>query len=520
VAIAIEYARQILSALRVSHRGGLIHRDIKPHNVLVDGEGRLKVTDFGIARAGPSQMTEAGSIVGTAAYLSPEQAQGAPVSESSDLYSVGIVLYELLTGEVPFSGESPVEIAMKHLSKVPPPPSRLRPEIPHDLDLVVMRALAKDPEERYQSADEMDADLARVARGMHVSPETEETATAIIARPIATPTIAAPPRPPGRRYEPDVYYDYEEPSRRRSIWPWLLALVLLIAAGIAGVYAYQQIQDELNASRPVTVGTYTEKREADAVREILAAGLEPDVRRQPHPSAPETFVFRQEPGPGERIEKGNAVTIFVSSGKPMTTVPDVRGRSRDDAAAMLARAGLEPNVREIASEKEINTVIAQDPAPGERVARGSRVRINVSKGPAQVPVPPVVGKPFEQASSELQGRGFAVARRDVDSNQPAGTVIAQDPAANTFANKGSTVRLSVSKGPKTQPVPAVEGLGQDDAIAALEDAGFQVEVTEQEVDDPNLENLVLSQDPPAGTQAKPGSTVTLVVGIPPPQDGG
>jgi serine/threonine protein kinase/beta-lactam-binding protein with PASTA domain len=513
VATAIEYVRQILSALRVSHRTGVIHRDIKPHNVLVDGEGRLKVTDFGIARAGPSQMTEAGSIVGTAQYLSPEQAQGAPVSESSDLYSVGIVLYELLTGEVPFSGESPVEIAMKHLSKAPTPPSQLRPELPHDLDLVVMRALAKDPEERYQTADEMDADLARVARGLHVSPETEETATAIIARPITSPTVVTP-RPPTPRYDPDVYY--EEPAhRRRSIWPWLLAVVLLIAAAIAGVYAYQQIQDELNASRPVTVGDYRDQREADAVREILAVGLEPDVRRQPHPSTPETFVFRQDPGAGERIERGNAVTIFVSSGKPMTTVPDVRGRSRDEAAAMLARAGLEPNVREIPSEKEINTVIGQDPAPGERVVRGSRVRINVSKGPAQVPVPPVVGKPFEQASSELQGRNFAVARRDVDSNEPAGTVLTQDPAANTLADKGSTVTLTVSKGPKTVGVPNVEGQEREAAIAALEDANLEVNVIEQEVDDENLENLVLSQDPPAGTQAKPGSKVTIVVGIPP-----
>jgi len=515
VPIAIEYVRQILAALRVSHRTGVIHRDIKPHNVLVDGEGRLKVTDFGIARAGPSQMTEAGSIVGTAQYLSPEQAQGAPVSESSDLYSVGIVLYELLTGEVPFNGETPVEIAMKHLSKVPAPPSRLRPEIPHDLDLVVMRALAKDPEDRYQSADEMDADLARVARGLHVSPETEETATAIIARPIAAPTVGAPPRPPGPRYEPDVYY--EEPARRRrSVWPWLLALVLLVAAGIAGVYAYQQIQDELNASRPVTVGDYERMREADAVREIERAGLEADVRRRPHQTIEETFVFDQDPSAGQRIEKGNSVTIFVSSGKPMTTVPDVRGKSRDEAAAMLARAGLEPNVREIPSEKEINTVIAQDPAPGERVARGSKVRINVSKGPAQVAVPPVVGEPFEQASSELQGLNFAVARRDVDSNEPKGTVIAQDPPANTLAPKGSTVTLTVSKGPKTKAVPAVEGLARDEAIAALEDAGFQVEVVEQEVADENLENLVLSQEPGPGAQAKPGSKVTIVVGVAPP----
>src|SRR5256714_5961072 len=212
IPVAVDYARQILAALRVAHRQGLVHRDIKPHNVLVDGEGRVKVTDFGIARAGPSQMTEEGSIIGTAQYLSPEQAQGAPVTPASDLYSVGIVLYELLTGSVPFTGETPAELAMKHLPKVPEPPSHLRPESPRDLDFVVMRALAKSPEERYQSADEMDADLARVARGVSVSPETEEAATAIIARPIATPTLLAPPasRPPARPAAAP-FYEYDEP---------------------------------------------------------------------------------------------------------------------------------------------------------------------------------------------------------------------------------------------------------------------------------------------------------------------
>src|ERR687884_1086775 len=224
VPVAIDYARQVLAALRVAHRQGLVHRDIKPHNMLVDGEGRLKVTDFGIARSGPSQMTEEGSIIGTAQYLSPEQAQGAPVTPSSDLYSVGIVLYELLTGTVPFAGETPVELAMKHLSKTPDPPSRIRPEVPRDLDFVVMRALGKNPSERYQSADEMDADLARVARGVSVSPETEEAATAIIARPITAATIVKPPVGP----PPPVYYDYDEPvERRRPVWPWLLALGLL-----------------------------------------------------------------------------------------------------------------------------------------------------------------------------------------------------------------------------------------------------------------------------------------------------
>src|SRR6266702_4677033 len=165
VHVAIDYARQLLAALRFAHRHGIVHRDIKPHNVLVDAEGRLKVTDFGIARAGASQMTEAGSIIGTAQYLSPEQARGAPVDQTSDLYSVGVVLYEMLTGKVPFTGDAPVEIAMKHLNAVPEPPSTKRPEIPPDLDMIVIRALAKDPDERYQTAEEMDADLARIERG-------------------------------------------------------------------------------------------------------------------------------------------------------------------------------------------------------------------------------------------------------------------------------------------------------------------------------------------------------------------
>src|SRR4051794_6182514 len=181
IPIAIDYARQILGALSFAHRNGIIHRDIKPHNIVVGSDGRLKVTDFGIARSGASQMTEAGSIVGTAQYLSPEQARGAPVDPRSDIYSLGIVLYEMLTGHVPFTGDTAVEIAMKPLSEVPDPPSKLRSDVPHDLDAVVMRALAKDPEQRYGSAEEMDADLARVARGVAVSRETEEAMTQVIA---------------------------------------------------------------------------------------------------------------------------------------------------------------------------------------------------------------------------------------------------------------------------------------------------------------------------------------------------
>src|ERR671923_745248 len=185
IAHAIAHARQILDALRFAHRHGIIHRDIKPHNVLI-GDARLKVTDFGIARHGPSQMTEAGSIMGTAQYLSPEQARGAPVTAASDLYSVGIVLYEMLTGKVPFSGDTAIEIAMKHLNDIPKPPSRIRPEIPPELDQIVLRALAKEQEDRYQSADEFIEDLQRVEAGLPLARETSEAATALLAAPGAT----------------------------------------------------------------------------------------------------------------------------------------------------------------------------------------------------------------------------------------------------------------------------------------------------------------------------------------------
>src|SRR3954471_13127506 len=275
---AIEYTRQILSAVGFAHRHGIVHRDIKPHNVLVGPEGRLKVTDFGIARSGASQMTEVGSIIGTAQYLSPEQARGAPVDQTSDLYSVGVVLYELLTGQVPFTGDTPLEIAMKHLSEIPRPPSELRPEVPHDLDMVVVRALAKDPSERYQSAEEMDADLERINRGVAISPVTEEAATAIISRPppaAVTEITSRTPRPPVPYAPPSAYYDYDEPPRR-ALWPWLVALLFVTAALVGGYFLYSQIQDQLSGTKTVAVGNYRGLREIAAVKRIRELGLRPN----------------------------------------------------------------------------------------------------------------------------------------------------------------------------------------------------------------------------------------------------
>src|SRR6266545_4238288 len=527
IPIAIDYARQILAALRFAHRNGVIHRDIKPHNILVDTEGRVKVTDFGIARAeqaGAQQMTEAGSIIGTAQYLSPEQARGTQVDKTSDLYSLGIVLYELLTGTVPFNGETPVEIAMKHLSAAPEPPSAKRDEVPHALDMVVLRALAKDPRDRYQSAEEMDADLERVARGLSVAPETEEAATTLLRgvdlaaaapttirrAPTAVTTVRPPVGPP-----PAAYYDYEEPPRRRAFWPWLLALLLVVAAAIAAVYVYSQIQDELNANKPIGVPLLVQLREEQAVQNIRDAGLSVDpahIHRQPNAKYPVGIVYDQNPDAGERIDKGNFVSIWVSTGVPKTEVPNVKGLSRDEAVSRLAGQNLDADVHEVPSGQEPDIVLAQDPKPGERVNEGTKVRINVSSAPRPVTVPNVVGQAYDSAASALQGQGFAVAKKLVDSEQPAGVVVDTDPKPNSSVAPGSSITLLVSKGPKEQQVPSVENLDVDSAKSVLQDAKFKSTVVYQDTTDGSLDGVVISQDPAPGTKAPPGTVVTLTVG--------
>jgi serine/threonine-protein kinase len=521
--IAVDYTRQILSALRFAHRNGIVHRDIKPHNVIVDGEGRVKVMDFGIARAGTaSQMTEAGSIIGTAQYLSPEQARGAPVDQTSDLYSTGIVLYELLTGTVPFTGETPVEIAMKHLSQVPAPPSSHRPEVPRDLDYVVLRALAKDPADRYHSAEDMDSDLERIGRGIGVSAETAEAATSVLSRTEVGEalTTVGPPATTGTTYTPGRYYEYDEPPRRNSLLPWLLALLLLAGVVVGGFFAWQAIQNQLEATEPVAVPDVEGMTEKLAVQSIEDAGLQDNVVREAHEDVQAGLVFEQEPQPGDRIEKGNFVTIRVSTGKPKTTVPDVVGRSRDDAVAALVDADLKANVVGVNSNEPVDQVLAQGMKAGTEVVVGTTVRINVSKGPKPISVPNVVGSPFESAQSQLQGLNFAVAREDVESAEPAGVVVDQDPAAGTQQAKGSVITLQVSSGPATSQVPDVTSQTEAQARAQLQRAGFQVQVVEEIVADQSLDGKVLSQDPEGGTDAEEGTTVVIVVGrfeaAPPP----
>jgi serine/threonine-protein kinase len=524
LAVAIDYARQILAALGFAHRHGIVHRDIKPHNVVVAPDGRLKVTDFGIARSGTSQMTETGSIIGTAQYLSPEQAKGAPVTPASDIYSVGIVLYEMLTGSVPFTGDTPLEIAMKHLSTTPLPPSEIRHDVPHELDSIVLRALAKNPEDRYQSADEMDVDLARASHGQAVAPETEEAATQVLrgagAATLASAStaitrrvsVAPPPSAPTPPYSrPTGFYEYDEPMRR-SFWPWLLAALLVAAAIVAGWYVYTKIQDQLNQTKPVAVPLVAGSVERLAIDKLEAAGLGYKVVRQPSESVEEGRVIDQDPGAGERRDKGWVVKIFVSTGKPKVPVPNVVGKQATDAVAALTEKGLKANVHYVHSAEDSGRVTGQFPKAGSRLLKGERVRINVSQGLKPVGVPPVVGSPFESAAGALQGAGFAVARRDVESNDPKGVVVQMDPPANSLVAPGSTITLFVSKGPREAAVPDVTSFSRADAIATLRNSGFKVVVDVSETEDPSQDGVVLTQTPGPGESAKPGTTVTISVG--------
>jgi beta-lactam-binding protein with PASTA domain/predicted Ser/Thr protein kinase len=510
---AIEATRQVLGALRFAHRKGVVHRDIKPHNVMADADGRLKVTDFGIARAGVSQMTEAGSIIGTAQYLSPEQARGAAVDQRSDLYSIGIVLYEMLTGQVPFTGESPVEIAMKHLSDTPRPPSMLRPEIPPDLDMVVLRSLAKRPEDRFQTAEEMDEELQRVAAGAGVTAETADAATAVLSGTAlaSAPTAIVPPRRPPARARTSYQYA-EAPPRRRPFWPWLLALLLIVLALVAGFYAFGKIQDSLDSSSGVAVPLVVGEREDLAVQNLNAKGLDAAVHRKPSDTVPEGTVYDQRPEAGVRLDKSSAVDIYVSLGPAKVKVPDVMGKSRDDAIAALTAAKLKFKVLSVFSKEDTDTVVAQSPVGGKEVTQGSLVHINVSKGLEPLGIPNVVGQLYDSAAGELQGQGFAVARRDVDSSQPKDTVIDQQPKGGGSGARGSTVTLYVSKGPKEATIPDVTSQDEASAQQTLEQSGFTVDVQEQDTTDPSQDGIVLDQDPVGGTKAKPGATVTITVG--------
>jgi serine/threonine-protein kinase len=510
VNVAVEYARQILSALRFAHRHGIVHRDIKPHNVLVDREGRVKVTDFGIARAGTSQMTEAGSIVGTAQYLSPEQARGSEVDQRSDLYSLGVVLYELLTGQTPFDGDTPVEIAMKHLSATPRPPSQLRRDVPRDLDMVVMRALAKDPAARYQSAEEMEADLERVLRGAAVAATTTDSATQLMRAPagmVATDTAATMIAPGGAVVQDEVV---EEEERHRPWWPWLIAALFVAAAAIAGIFVWHQLSGD---GPQVTVGQYDNCMLASqASTHISNLQLVPETRHGPTTKCTPGHVYQQDPTSGGTLPKGGTVTIWVSTGKPKVAIPTLTGKTWTDAEKALKDLGLKPVRHDVPGGKTKGIVVGTAPAEGEKVIVGSTVTVKVASGPTITPVPSVVGETLSQATTDLHNAGFTVNPSYVDNNAPKDTIVGQNPAPTTPKPAGTVVNVQVSNGPPQTAVPNVVNETASQAKSDLVAAGFKVNEVKTPVNDPAQQGLVQSQSPSGNSQAATGSTVTIYIG--------
>jgi eukaryotic-like serine/threonine-protein kinase len=489
---AIDLIIQVLRAARFAHRRGIIHRDLKPHNVIVDADGRAKVTDFGIARAGASDMTQTGSIMGTAQYLSPEQAQGHAVSAASDIYSIGIMLYELLTGRVPFEGESAVTIALKQVNERPAPPSAYNPAVTPELEEAVLRALEKDPAHRYPDADAFIAALQAARDG---------TATAVLA-----PAAPPPPLdPPSEAYVyPEEPLAPREPRDGGRWWLWLLA-VLVAALGLAAVLL-------LPGTQKVGVPTVVGADQANAEAKLRQEGFRVDTV-QKTAEQPPGQVIGQDPTGGTKAKKGSTVTLTVSAGPQQVSVPQVVGLTVSSARGRLQKAGLDASEREENSDTVAQgRVISVSPPEGQKVDKGSSVTLVVSSGKPQVEVPDVVGKSFDEAQSTLQAAGFKVTRADKESDKSPGTVLSQNPKSGGRIDSGSTIALTVAKEPSQVPVPDVTGEDAPAAIAALSGQGFVIDQQSKDVPTPDGDGVVLEQSPAGGKKAKKGSKVTIVVG--------
>jgi eukaryotic-like serine/threonine-protein kinase len=498
---AIDLTIQVLRAARFAHRRGIIHRDFKPQNVIVDAEGRAKVTDFGIARAGASDMTQTGSIMGTAQYLSPEQAQGEAVSAASDLYSIGIILYEMLTGRVPFDGESAVTIALKQVNEAPVPPSAYNGAVSSALEAAVLRALEKHPALRFQDADE----FIRALEDARGAATTSELAPAPFVAPAGPPTMIEPPISEGYAYPPEPLPPREQRDGGRWWW-WVLALLLVAGAVVAGALLLG------GGGKQVTVPTVVGADQANAEAKLRQEGFKTDSTPKTS-ERPEGEVIGQDPSGGSKATKGSTVELTVSSGPAQVAVPQVAGLTLKSAQGRLTKAGLKSSVREESSDTvDKGRVISATPPEGQQVDKGSEVALVVSTGPEQVDLPDETGKSFDEASSELEAAGFKVTRKDQETtDEDPGTVLSQSPNGGGQAPKGSTVTLTVAKEPSQIDVPDVTGEDQGDAIARLSAAGFRIQRQEKDVDSPEGDGVVIEQDPPSG-KAKKGSPVTIVVG--------
>ncbi|MDQ6716034.1 MAG: Stk1 family PASTA domain-containing Ser/Thr kinase [Actinomycetota bacterium] len=451
----------VLSALAYSHRMGIVHRDIKPANVMLTRAGEVKVMDFGIARAvadTAATMTQTQAVIGTAQYLSPEQAQGQPVDARSDLYSAGCLLFELLAGRPPFIGDSPVSVAYQHVGEAPQPPSSYHPDVPTAYDQITLHALAKDREERYQSATEFRNDIAAARAGRALSAAATGTAAAAAASSTVLMTRRRPPvedevdagaligLPPGgpRRQE----------RKRRGPAYILLALAVLAALAlviVAGRSFLQQNQQPEQVAVPGVVGLQV----SQATSALTARNLKAQVTNVPNNTAPKGEVVEQTPGPDALTAVGSTVRLNVSAGPGEAQVPNVSGFTEQAATTSLKQAGFEVQTVQLVDDpsQQKGKAVGTDPAAGTVVPVTTKITLKISSG--KVPVPDVVGKHFSVAEAILTQVGLGADITEVeDATAVEGTVLAQDPAPTTVVDSGSKVKLKIAKRPAPPPTTA------------------------------------------------------------------
>ena len=525
--LLVSISIQIVEALRFAHRRDVIHRDIKPQNMIVDNDGRVKVTDFGIARAGSaSTMTEAGSILGTAHYLSPEQAQGQPVEAASDLYSLGVVMYEMATGRLPFDGDNPVGIAMQHVHEQPASPGTLVPGFPPSLEAVILRALGKRPTDRYLTAESFLDDLRKVQEGEAVSPPptfVEQSTRVMPAGAMAAGAMASASQSTtvrrratddGPVYTPETY---EEPPRRRNVWPWVLVIVLILALA-GGAYAILSTWGNTGKNQ-IAAPSVLGLTEQAATAKAKASGFTLSNKgTMPSADYPAGQVARQVPDEGTKLEKGDAIQAWFSSGQGKVTVPNLVGLTQVDAAQQIGAKGLKVKPMDaVDATKQPGTVIRQNPAANAQVDAGATVTIYVASASNTVTVPILTNMGQDTAVANLTALKLVPVIQQTASTLPLGTVVDQSPKAGQDVPVGSTVTVFVSNNPTPVQVyvPDVTGLSPSKAAARLAVYGLSASITQQETPD-HPAGQVFQQNPGAGVKVDKGSTVEIVVAVTPP----
>ncbi|WP_090770100.1 Stk1 family PASTA domain-containing Ser/Thr kinase [Nonomuraea maritima] len=495
---AVELVDGILRALDYSHRGGIVHRDIKPANVMITRAGDVKVMDFGIARAmadSAATMTQTAQVIGTAQYLSPEQARGERVDARSDIYSTGCVLYELLTGQPPFTGDSPVAIAYQHVREEPIPPSQIDPEIPAWADAIVLKAMAKDPAHRYQSAGEMRADIQRAMSGMPVDAQTMAM-TSNYGQGTRMMTAAQMQSGPSTQRTSSVSpYEYDEGGgrggRRRASGGgntavktalWIIIPLLIIGSFITIGYVMFSGKDT-PVDTQVTIPALATQERAFAEQQLKTLGLKVEVVSQADSDAEKGTVIKTDPAEGTKVAKESAVKLYVSSGPKKIKVPDgLVGMPQADAMAALEEAGLQGTVKTRASSKKQGTVIATDPKAGASLEEGGTVTVFVPRELAEIPS--LIGLTADDATSQLKALGFKPRLSKLASDQPEGTVIQQNPAPGTPQPPGTTITIVVSSGPELVTPPTNEFPDDQPTVGDDQSSDFPSNEEEPPVDSP------------------------------------